>query len=233
MSTLKEHVLLSEQYQAYPKPEALKRTVYGVLDSYYSDVSTPYVVDKSREWSTPDNLSMLLEVLPYKPKIVVLVRDVLDILASFINLANENEGKETMLDTAISTETFNFYRPPNDIRCDYLMHPKGGIDNALYGIANALTPESREYFHFIEYEDLVSNPAAELDKLYNFLNLEPFKHDFSNIVNTVQENDEVYGLSGMHDVRSTISKRTLDREQLLSSYVLEKYKGLEFWRGSI
>jgi hypothetical protein len=232
MSTIKDHVLLSEQYRAYPKPESLKKTVYGALDNYYFDAGGQYVVDKSREWSTPENLSMLLEVLPYKPKIVVLVRDILDILASFINLANQNEGKETMLDRAISTQTFHFYRPPNDIRCDYLMHPKGGIDSSLYGIANARIPENREYFHFIEYENLVSDPCKEIKNLYKFLEIDSFEHDFSNIINTVQENDEIYGLPGMHDVRPTISKRELDKSAILSEYVLQKYANLEFWRNS-
>ena len=230
MSLTKGHVLLSEQYRAHPKPEALTKTLYGMLDNYYSDIAADYVVDKSREWSTPEHFSTLIEVLPYKPKVVIMVRDILDILASFINLSNENSGRKTMLDTQISSDVFHFYRHPNDLRCDYLMHPKGGIDSALYGITNALLPDNQQYFHFIEYEELVASPTKELAKLYSFLEVEPFEHDLSNIDNSVKENDEVYGLIGMHDVRPTVSHRKLDKNKLLSEYVLQKYANLEFWR---
>ena len=230
ISQAKEHLLCSEQYLAYPKPGVISNTLYSILNGYYSDTDARFVVDKSREWSNPKNFSTLVEILPYKPKIVVMVRDVLDILASFIHLANENTGKETMLDKQISTDVFHFYRQPNDLRCDYLMHPKGDIDSALYGISHAILPNNKQYFHFIEYEDLIKNPEEEIKKLYKFLEIEPFKHDFYNIKNTMQENDEVYGLLGMHDVRPTISKRKLDKEKILSEYVLQKYSNLEFWR---
>lgn len=232
MYLTKSHIASSEQYRAYPKPAALTTVLYGMLDNYYSDVAASYVIDKSREWTTPEHFSTLKEALPYRPKIVVMVRDILDILASFINLAEENSGRKTMLDTQVSSDVFHFYRSPNDLRCDYLMHPKGGIDSALYGIANALMAHNRPNFHFIEYEDLVANPEVELSKLYEFLELDPFEHDLQNVVNPVQENDEVYGLLGMHDVRSVISHRKLDKDNLLSGYVLQKYANLEFWRSN-
>ena len=62
-------------------------------------------------------------------------------------------------------------------------------------------------FLFVDFDDLVGNTQHELDRIYEFLDLEPFKHDFANIVTMNPEDDSVYGLNGMHNVRKTIGKR--------------------------
>ena len=225
-----DNIVFSEQYQAYPQPDNLKNSLLGVIGGYYKETNKKYILDKSRDWSIPENLNIISGILPYKPKLIIMVRDILDILASFINLANQNEGKHTMLDSKITTDDYYFYRPPNDIRCDYLMAPRGPIDGAMYGIANALSNENRSHTMIIEYENFISDAPATMNAIYDFLELPRYGHNFENIINTVKENDEVYGLIGMHDVRPTIAKRELDRDSILSDYVINKYSNLEFWR---
>ena len=46
-----------------------------------------------------------------------------------------------------------------------------------------------------------------ISKIYNFCNIPKFKHSFSNAKNKYPENDGAYELSGMHDVRPTISRQ--------------------------
>jgi sulfotransferase len=231
MFNLERSILASEQYQAYPKPQVLPVTVCGVLDNYYLDVKQNIVIDKSREWAIQEHFQVLLRNLPYDPKVILPVRNINDILASFINLVNKNPDTISFIDQEIQArQEFNFYRPIDDIRCDHLMRPKGLIDNAMYGLAFALLPENHQYFHFVEYEDLLSNTKETIEGIYNFLGLNVFNHDFNNIINTVPEDDRVYGLRGMHDVRPSISRRNINTEQILSPYVLNKYVGQEFWR---
>jgi len=231
MFNLERSILASEQYQAYPKPQVLPATVCGVLDNYYSDIKQDIIIDKSREWAIQEHFQVLLRNLPYDPRVILPVRNINDILASFINLVNKNPDTPSFIDQEIQErQEFNFYRPIDDIRCDHLMRPKGLIDNAMYGIAFAMLPENRQYFHLVEYENLLSNTKETIDGIYKFLGLDAFDHDFNNIVNTVPEDDKVYGLRGMHDVRSSISRRGIKTEQILSPYVLNKYAGQEFWR---
>ena len=64
----------------------------------------------------------------------------------------------------------------------------------------------------------------------NFLEIDKFDHDYENIQNVAPEDDRVYGLRGMHDVRKSISKRKINPYEVLSPYVINKYAGLEFWR---
>jgi sulfotransferase len=231
MFNLERSIFASEQYAAYPKPQVMSKTIMGVIEGYYSDTDKNIIIDKSREWSMPEHFGVLLRNLPYPPKIIIPVRSITDILASFISLVNKNPGKPNFIDSEIETrQEFNFYKPANDIRCDHLMRPKGLIDNCLYGIAYALQPENRKYFHFVEYDDLVNNPEEEINKIYNFWGIDKYNHDYYNIENRIKEDDKVYGLTGQHDVRASVSRRNIDKTKTLSEYVLNKYSGQEFWR---
>ena len=231
MFNLERSVLASEQYRAYPKPEIIPATVMGVLNNYYSDREELNIIDKSREWSIQEHFGVLLRNMDKDPKVVLCVRGITDILASFIYMIQQNPQSPSFIDQEIQArQEFNFYRPIDDIRCDHLMRPKGLIDNALYGIAFAGLEENKEYFHIVEYDDLINNTKQTVDGIYEFLGLDSYEHDFSNIVNTTPEDDRVYGLKGLHDVRPAISRREINKEEILSPYVLNKYSGLEFWR---
>ena len=231
MFNLERSILASEQYSSYPKPHVMPATINGVLNGYYSDRNESFIIDKSREWSIQEHFGVLLRNLDYDPKIIMPVRNIHNILASFMMLQLKNPEANSFIDQEIQArQEFNFYRDVNDIRCDHLMRPKGLIDNCLYGIAFAMLPENRKYFHFVEYDDLVSNPQQQLDGIYDFLGVEGFNHDFNNVVNNVKEDDRIYGLKGMHDVRPKVEYDSIDPKAILSPYVYNKYAGLEFWR---
>lgn len=233
MYNLEKNILNSEQYLAYPKPQVISNTVMGVLDGYYSDINQNIVIDKCRDWMLPEPLEMLQRNLRNDIKIIISVRDILDILASFMSLIYKNQDKINFIDFEIEQNNeFNFYREKNDIRCDHLMKPRGLIDNGLYGIYNILKYSNKEMFHLVEYEDLIANPEDEIAKIYSFLNIETFSHDFNNIENNIKEDDSIYGLIGQHDVRSSITKRNIDKNKFLSNYIINKYSNLEFWRNS-
>lgn len=231
MWNLERSMVASEQWNAYPKPDVLPGMIIGLLDNFYSDIEKPFIIDKSREWAVPDHFEVLTRNLDYKPKIIMPVRSIIEILASFINLIRSNPNSVSFIDKEIEAlQQFHFYRPADDIRCDSLMRPKGPIDSALFGIAFAMQPTMREYFHFVEYDDLINDPKETINGVYEFLELMPFEHDFTNIVNVTHEQDEVYGLRGMHDVGKRIVRSKVDISQVLSPYVLQKYSNMDFWR---
>lgn len=230
---LEHAIMTSEQYLAYPKPEVVPTAILGFMNNYYSDIEKPFVIDKCRSIGLPENLDFLIRNLPYEPRVIMLVRSITDILASFANLLKNNSDKVSSIDTGVrSLPEFDESRPIGDLRADYLMRPKGPIHSPLLGVANALLESNRKYFYLIEYDNLIANPADTINGIYAFLGLEKFDHDYENIVNTTPENDELYGLDGMHDVRPKISKRELNKTELLSPYVLARYGGLDFWQNA-
>tara|TARA_B100000497_G_scaffold102048_1_gene116312 strand:- start:668 stop:1117 length:450 start_codon:yes stop_codon:yes gene_type:complete len=57
---------------------------------------------------------------------------------------------------------------------------------------------------FIRFEDLTNNPQKELNKIYDFFNIEKYKHDFKNIKQITQEDDTIYGVFGDHTIRKEV-----------------------------
>jgi sulfotransferase len=228
---LEQSIIATEQFNAYPKTHVVHPMVYGILKSFYSDQDKQLVIDKSREWSMPQHFELLKRVLPYEPKIILCVRSIIEILASFINLIHLNSSNVSFIDKEIEArQDFHFYRHPDEIRCDSLMRPKGPIDNALYGIAFACQENVKSNFCIVEYNDLVSDTEGVVGKIYDFLGLDYFKHDYQNIENKFHERDETYGLYGMHDVRKRVSRSTVNIGEVLTPYILQKYSNMEFWR---
>lgn len=151
---------------------------------YYSNVTRPVVFDKCRAWTTSGNVQMLHHYVTPQPKIVVLVRDPADIIASFKSLFARN-GRDDF-DTSGMPDEFN---------------------RNMLGVQMARDANDPETFLFVEFDDLIGNTQGELDRIYSFLGMESFEHDLGNIVTMNPEDDSVYGLQGMHDVRRTIGKR--------------------------
>lgn len=231
MVNLERSILASEQYNAYPKPHVISPTVYGVLENYYSDINKTNIIDKSRSWPNKENFGTLLRNLPYDPKVILTVRNIDEILASFMYMIHENPQQISFIDKEIEArQEFYYYRHPDEIRCDHLMRPKGIIDECLYGIAYAMLEENRKYFYVVEYDNLVEKTDETVRGVYDFLGLEYFQHDYNNIINITKEDDTVYGVKGLHDVRKSIEHRRINVKEHLSPYTINKYSGLEFWR---
>lgn len=151
---------------------------------YYSNVTRPVVFDKCRAWTMQANVQMLRQYVTSQPKIVVLVRDPADIIASFRSLFERN-GRDDF-DTSGMPDEFN---------------------RNMLGVQMARDANDPETFLFVEFDYLIGDTQGELDRIYEFLGMESFQHDLANIVTMNPEDDSVYGLQGMHHVRRTIGKR--------------------------
>ena len=57
---------------------------------------------------------------------------------------------------------------------------------------------------FIRFEDLTLYPQKELDRIYDYLNLERYKHDFQNVEQLTQEDDKIHGIFGDHKIRKPV-----------------------------
>lgn len=165
------------QTQAY-------QMVADLPSRYYSNVTRPIVIDKCRTWTASDNVLMLKHYVALEPKIIVLTRNPADIIASF-KLLFERNGRDDF-DTSGMADEFNW---------------------SMIGVQMAKDANDPNTFLFVEFEDLIGNTQHELNRIYKFLDMELFQHDLDNIVTMNPENDSVYGLQGMHDVRRTIGRR--------------------------
>lgn len=215
----------SEAYKSFPEPHAMKNVLDNMTENYYSHVKKKYVIDNNRAW--PNNIDRIKAHITPNPKIVCIVRDVVEVLASFIDLMNKptqrgpNFIDVTLINAGEEMNTEN--------RCSVLMHPVGIVNQSLWAFLQGYEKHP-ECLHIVEYKDLIYKPEETMAGIVDFYGVPKFNFDYSNIVNVTPVDDSTYNLNGMHDVRPTLKDRMLDPYEILGRKIVEKYSGLEFWR---
>jgi sulfotransferase len=196
------------------------------MDNYYKEVEKPIVIDREKAWGTPANLGIVKKYVTPTPKIIFTVRDVLEILASFVKM----DAQYLKNDAANKGYYMNNYRSPKDTVCEHLMAPNSDIDKGLLSLASAFYPENAGMFHIVEYNNLVLNPEETMNKIYDFLELPHYEHNFNKIEKVEQDNDEAIGLpKDLHEIRKSLSQSSTNLDTL-SDYIRHKYSNMEFWR---
>jgi sulfotransferase len=57
---------------------------------------------------------------------------------------------------------------------------------------------------FIRYEDLTAQPKQTLQKIYAYLSVPDFQHNFENVPQVTQEDDQAFGIPGLHEIRPKV-----------------------------
>jgi len=196
------------------------------ISNFYVDVEKPVIIDREKGWGTPDNLNIIKRYITPTPKIIFTVRNILDILSSFVRMNPEYIAKSV----ANRNVYISNYYSTQDATAEYLMETNGDIDKALLSLASAFYPENKGMFHIVEYNDLVAKPEETMSGIYKFLELPDYKHDFNNINKVESDNDTVLGLpEDLHNVRKSLSNSKTSTD-ILSDYIKHKYSNMEFWR---
>jgi sulfotransferase len=231
MSNIERSLASDELFLAYPKPQQAAELITNTIRHYYSDVEKPVIFDKNRGWP-----SFIHYIEGYfgveKPKILCPVRNLDEVLASFIAMHRRNpfhiDGKINFIDEMLVKSNL----PLTDgARCELLAGPNGILGQSFDSIKKAMMEGREASLYFIEYSDLTNNPEETMKGIYAFLGETPFKHDFSNITKSYEENDKgVYGFSDMHQVSSTLKQRLISPSEFLPENVIESCRGQEFWR---
>lgn len=183
----------------------IKNSLIGSIPYiYYADVEQNIIVDKCRSWTIKENVDIIKNYITNKPKIIILIRPIEEIINSFCFLY-ENNGQ------TINPESFfvNWSEP---------------LMRSFEGIKYVMENEDSNNYLMISYNDLVTKTSKIIGDIYNFFDLPHFEHNFSNIINKYKENDSVYGLEGFHSIRPSIGIRPT--KNYLSKELLYKCKEL-------
>ena len=205
MWDMQQSIVNSEQIKASNK-NVLDALVKPIPHTYYADVTKPIVVDKCRSWTLPANVEILNHYFDNTPKVIVLVRPLVEIVASFMALRKANGW-------------INLESGLLDDGSEPIMRSLAGVEWAR--------KNNNGEFLFITYDELVDDIQTSLDRIYEHCGWQPFAHNLDNIVNLDKENDAVYALNGQHDIRSQISRRTVDID--LSDQLIDKCNRLDEW----
>lgn len=187
----------------------------AILDNFYKHIPKPIVIDKHRGWTK--NIATYQAISHEKAKVIATYRPIAENIASFIKLCNKDPNNAVDNDLRQVGKSIT-----NENRARYIWeHWTLEIYQSLkYGLDN-----HRENIHIVHYNDLVSDPQQELNKIYDFLEIKRFDHQLTNIVNTcAEQKDEIWGFKGLHDVRPTIERQSLDPAEILPPEMLRMFK---------
>jgi sulfotransferase len=210
----------SESFLSGYNPEGYVNIMRQIPNNFYANIDKKFIIDKNRTWGTIDNIK-LLDLLSDNIKIICPVRPILEILASFVRLADKNPNN--FIDKKIKEIPSGYYRSLNDARCDLLMSDTEGMQHNIFSLAGALQPEHRNKFHFVLYKDLIKKPKESISSIYDFLEIPRFNHKFNNLKWEEMPNEaNIFGIPNMHSVQSSLKSSKTDIS-ILSDYVKVKY----------
>ncbi len=211
------------EFKASPNEPAKLRVLQGILESFYTDIDKPVIFDKCRGWLSL--IEMAEKVLGRKIKILVPVRDVRDVLASFEKLwrgsaAVGQIGQE-------SQQYFKFQTVQG--RTEVWMQADQPVGLAYNRIVDAVQRGYGDRMLLVDFDAMTSAPKKVFADIYKFLDEKPYDHNFNNVKQVTWEDDSVHGFKGLHDIRSRVEPMPPQWPKVLGPFA-EQYGRLNFWK---
>ena len=167
----------------------------GLYGFYDAITDRPYVFEKSRAWGGNYRFANFVEE---NPKIVIMVRDLRSVFASMEKNYRKNPHKDPQMVNGAELKNMT-----TDSRMQHfsIAPPIGPSLEWLYDI---FQQKYDDKILFIRFEDFCKDPDVEIKKVYDYIGLEYFKHDFNNIEQLTHENDVIHGIFGDHEIQPKI-----------------------------
>jgi sulfotransferase len=187
--------------------KAWKGYCKGAVYGYFNAITDkPYVMDKCRGWSGDFNF---INFFDEKPKVISMIRDPRAVYASMEKKYRANpqleHGIANFVDLTGTTTDKRIIHWSNTL-------PIGPVMDRIYQL---LLDGTHEDILFIKFENLTANPDRELRKIYEYLELPYFKHDFNTVEQVTHENDRVWGVFGDHTIKNKVQPVKEDYNKIL------------------
>jgi len=194
-----------------------KAGLYGYFDAI---TDRPYVVDKSRAWTGNFRFANFIEP---EAKAIVMVRDLRGIFASMEKNYRKNPHKDSMIVNGLELKNMTV-----DSRLQHFsISPP--IGPSLEWLKDSIQQGYDQHMLFIRFEDFTHNPDFEMQRVYNYLNIPYFKHDFDNVEQLTKENDVIHGIFGDHQIQPTVKPVVEDYTSILGFQNCDTIKQSYAW----
>mgnify|MGYP003133721659 FL=1 len=226
-----EEIRNTSWFENFPYEKGLENVSKNIFNNYFKNHKTKYIIDRG-PWTSEYNYNILKKYLDYDFKIIVLVRDINEILSSFIKLSQENE--DFFLNKRYNQKSkTEIWRDELEEKCNILMEKDGFIDSALCGIKHLINFAEGKHYQFFEYNQLINYPKEFMRDLYNFLQIPKYdKHTFKELnqfsLGSLMYNDMVFG-GPLHTIKTKKIFKNKTKN-ILPSKLIKKYSDMEFWR---
>jgi hypothetical protein len=220
LEIIKELFLLKQTdvFQNFPDHRSLDNVLDMVYDLYYKDWPQPIIIDRGPVM-TPNNFALMQKHFKRPFKCIVLLRDLMDVLASYMKWYTENPDAFV-----------NRHNLKNDEeKLLNIMNKDGAVAKELEAIKNAYNYP--DICHFVKYDDMVAYPEKTFIDLYQFLCIKPFNHSFQDLkqveVNGMKYDDTIVG-KNMHNIRSAVRKEYNPYIEKIPQSIRDKYEHIRF-----
>lgn len=166
------------------------------LEGYFSGLTNkPYKIDKSRAWAI--NMAFLDKFYP-NPKIICMVRDLRDIVASMEKNYRKNPHKWQGNPKAEPTGVTIGERVG-------IWLEKNPVGTTLKNLKEVIHQGFDKKILFVKFEDLCVNPKKEMKRVYDFFEIPYYDLDYSNIQQVTFEDDKFHGIYGDHKIKNNVT----------------------------
>ena len=191
------------------------------LEGFFSAITNkPYVVDKSRGWGI--HYDFLNSFYP-NPKIVCMVRDPRQIFSSM----EKNFRKSQLEHQPIENHAKMTGNTTIKRVIEWMNSQPVGL--AMDRLSDICLRETDKKMLFVRFEDLTETPQNEMNKVYEYLGVPSYEHDFENVEQLTQEDDAVYGVFGDHKIRTKVEPLQKDYLDILGKEASELIKQKYAW----
>jgi len=194
-------------YQNFPDSISYDNILRNVFPNYFSHWKQKDILIRG-PWGLPANLFLVKHLID-NPKFIILVRNPLKCLASFIL---EEKPKNVA------------------VRCEELMSDEGVLKKSINSINEII--DKKEDYLIIQYEDLVLNPNKEIKKIFNYLDVKFKPLKITNLkqfeLNKIKYDDSILPAK-IHKIRTKkIEKRKYKITDILPRHLIVKYSDAKY-----
>ncbi|MGA3158383.1 MAG: sulfotransferase [Steroidobacteraceae bacterium] len=209
-----------------------ERVLRAMLEAYFAHTDRPVCLDKNRYWAEFLEMASALVGGREHVRVLVTVRDLRDVLASFEQLYRKTSAfGEVQTDPAAAVK----FRTAQG-RVETFIDAVQPVGRAYIAIRDAMTRGWKDCMHFVDYEDLTRRPKQTLAAVYGFLAEPAHEHDFEHVEQVTFEDDFVYGFKDLHRIRQKVSPQAPQWPQVFDDSVFQSpaWKTVEnaatFWK---
>ena len=208
----------TDVFKNYPDYKSLDNVLDSVFDIYYKDWPQRIIIDRGPVMTT-GNLALIQKHFKRPFKCIVLLRDLIDVLASYMKWYTENPDS-----------FINRFKCKNDEeKLGMVMNKNGAVAKELEAIKNSYNYPGMCLY--IKYDNLVTQPEKEIRRVYEFINMPYFNHTFKDLkqinINGIGYDDTVVG-KNMHTIRTEIKKKYNPYINKIPERIRQKYEHIKF-----
>lgn len=194
-----------------------KSGLYGFFNGI---TDRPYVMEKSRGWLGNYNF---IEFFDPGVKMLCMVRDLRSIFSSMEKNYRKNPHKDPMM-----VDVANLKNMTTPSRVDHFsLSPP--IGPSLEWLNESFHQGFSQNILFVRFEDFTLDPESQMKRIYEYLEIPYFKHDFKSVKQLTHENDIIHGMFGDHKIKGEVKPVEPDYYEILGAKECDRIKTHYSW----